>query len=195
MATVRLPAVTRILGAQGFYPQRMPEQFYLDRGSAAHKACELFDAGTLDRATVDEQISPFLVAHEKARIELNLKPLTPAVSELYIEGWPLGYAGKIDTAEWIMGWRTVVDWKCGNGSPDPTTLVQIASYRLLLAFHLQLPADRIRGASLHYHTDGTYRYNPYTQAQLDDGWHQFAAALMNYKWRRDHARLPDPKER
>ena len=189
MAKPRLPSVTRILRAQGFYPGRMPPDYYLQRGQAAHSSFELHDRGTLDHETVDERIQPFLAAHILARQELSLKPLDPPVNELFVEAWTLGFSGKLDTALWIRGKRTAVDFKTGDGGDDPTTRVQIAAYRTLLAFHLKLPITSVHGAALYYRTDGTYTFCPYTQDEMDAAWHEFAAALKTYRWRQANGRL------
>ena len=171
----RLPTVTQVLRAAGCYPSFMPPQFYLDRGTAGHKAAELTELRVLDEPTVDERIRPFLEAHKRAQLELGLKELTPPFIEKRLKA--LGFCGKPDNAKWLQGWRTVIDWKMGDGKADPATRLQISAYRVLLAEYLNMPLRRFHGGSLHYRTDGRYQWNPYTEAELDDGWHTFSAAL------------------
>lgn len=187
---IRPPSVTRVLRAQGFYSRRgLPDQFYLDRGRASHLAFELDDKGVLDESTLDERLLPFLAAHRKARVELELRDLRPPILEEYIISWPLGFAGKVDAVKWVCGWRTTLDWKNG-GTEEAATYVQVSAYRLLVAHHLGLPAENLRGASLNYMDDGTYKFHWYEEDQLDEGWHRFASALDTYQWRATRSRLP-----
>lgn len=184
--------MTRVLRAQGFHPQRgLPDQFYLDRGRAVHLACELDDKGALDEGTLDERLLPFLAAHRKARTQLDMRHLTPPIAETYVLSWAMGYAGIADAVKWVMGWRTVLDWKVGDGAEDAATYVQVSAYRPLIAEHLVLPIENLRGGSLYYRSDGTYQFNLYDEAQLDEGWHRFAAALDTYQWRMSRRRLPE----
>ena len=189
MAKVRLPSVARVLRVQGFYPARMPEQYYLDRGHVAHESFELHDKGTLVDESVDERIQPFLDAHKKAKADLNVKPLDPPINETYIEAWQLGFSGRLDTGLWIVGKRYAVDFKTGDGSGDAATVIQIAAYRTLLAYHLKLPIESVHGAALYYRTDGTYTFHPYSVDEISEGWHEFAAALRTYRWRMAQNRL------
>lgn len=67
------PRVTEILQAAGLidYSKVPPDklEFARTRGQAVHLACQLYDTGTLDTATLDPRIIPYLEAWKKYRAE------------------------------------------------------------------------------------------------------------------------------
>jgi len=132
------PRVTEIIRAVGLgkdFSQIDP--FYRDRGTACHKAIELYLKGTLDLESIDDcykgHFEGFLawweIAKGKGKIE----------SELHLENED--YQGTID----LLYGGYIYDFKCSK-SHDPVAEIQGAGYRKLVGngspfVVIQLPGD------------------------------------------------------
>ena len=90
-----LPSVTQILrGLDDFskVPARVLERAR-DRGSRVHAACNLDVLGTLDEATVDDEVAPYLAQFRRFLRESGFQP---TLSECRVYDETLWYAGTLD---------------------------------------------------------------------------------------------------
>lgn len=130
---VILPSVSEILAPvkdfSGIPPAVLEKA--RDRGTAVHKACELFDLGTLDEDDLDEQLVPYLAAWSKFMVDFK-----PDWTEIELPGYhnTLFYAGTPDRRGKQGGRgdrkRIVVDIK-GTYSLDPAVSLQLSGYDLM----------------------------------------------------------------
>lgn len=190
-ARVLTPTVTQVMRVQGLLPAPPPFRTVagaLRRGTAVHKACELDDHGVLDEQSVAPQLQPYLTAHRRAKLDLGIED--HIAIEQRLEHPLLKFRGRPDWIGWVKGRRFVIDWKSGNTTPDPATVIQLAAYAELVRVWLKL-TDVPQIMSLHYRSDGTYRSEFYTSKLQAWGWTQFHCALVNYQWRREHGRLTE----
>ena len=68
-----IPSVTRILSEMNL-AFHYADQWYLDFGTAVHKAIEFFEKGTLDESTLDQRVIPRLDAYQKFKEKHGFKP-------------------------------------------------------------------------------------------------------------------------
>ena len=90
-----LPSVTQILrGLDDFahVPARVLEKAR-DRGTRVHSACSLDVLGTLDEATVDDEVAPYLAQFRRFPRESGFMP---TLSECRVYDETLWYAGTLD---------------------------------------------------------------------------------------------------
>jgi hypothetical protein len=130
LGDTRLIGVSEAIGAAGLksFDRINPEvlEHARQRGIAVHSACHFLDEGELDRATVTEEIEPFVRAWEKFKVDTGVvfteieKPLYHATHEI---------AGRPDRIIRLNGVRGVLDIKTYKA--DRVTGVQLAAYALL----------------------------------------------------------------
>jgi hypothetical protein len=112
--------------------------FYAQRGTAVHKAVELVDKGTLDDATLDPRIAPYVRGYRKFVRESGYKPDSWEVP-LYHDG--LGFAGTIDKVGTLSGRFGILDIKTSR-SLDPAVEPQLCAYTVLWNEHYpERPAE------------------------------------------------------
>lgn len=97
-----------------------------DLGIAVHKACELFDLGTLDEASLDERIVPYLEGYK--RFMLDKLPTWHDIESIVFEE-TARYAGTLDRAGSVDGHFSIVDIKT-SVSIQPSAAVQLWAYAL-----------------------------------------------------------------
>lgn len=106
----RIPGVTEILG--GLTDLDGIQQATLDRaarrGQAAHRATELFDAGTLDYDTLAPALAPYLEAWRRFRDDTEF---VPEHIELRVFHPALRYAGTLDRIGVMRDDRWLIDIK------------------------------------------------------------------------------------
>lgn len=109
---VVVPSVTGILKSTGFIPDcQWVEDYHLEKGRYVHLACELYDLGKLDYASVDSAIEPYLQSYIRFR-ELSTNITIKAVEErVYSASW--GFAGTLDREIIINGRPAILDLKSG----------------------------------------------------------------------------------
>jgi len=89
-----LPSVTGILKHEGLTPDySMLDPFYALRGSYIHRTTELYNKGTLDEDTIDDEIQPYFEQYKKASKEF---PFDIEDIEVKLRHPVYGYAGIID---------------------------------------------------------------------------------------------------
>ena len=138
----RLPSVTAIL--KHFIPRFQCDPWYLERGTAVHKATELYDLGTLDPDSVDPQIEGYVQAWIKYREDYQFEPSSielKAYHPVYL------YAGIIDRLGVSRYGNTLLDIK--SGEPTKSDKLQIAGGYLGMM-------DAAICYPLYLHEDGTY---------------------------------------
>lgn len=124
-----VPGVSHILEAMGekgsYY--RKNTDFYMTRGTYAHKAAALDHAGELDESTVDPEIKGYLQAVRNFKRE-HMVTVLASEKSIYHEG--LDYCGTLDLVAVIArySYPFVLDLK--SGSPAPWHILQVAAYLL-----------------------------------------------------------------
>ena len=120
-----LPSVTTIIKAILPPQYEFAGEWHMQRGAATHKACELFDQGLLDWASVDPEIEPRVKAWQSFRQQ---KPMRIAANEKRLAHPKLLYAGTLDRMFGQTGDLTLCDLK---NSVTPHVRLQLAAYSIL----------------------------------------------------------------
>jgi hypothetical protein len=68
-----VPSVTQVIPSDYSHVHPRVLEKARQRGHAVHKATELYDKGTLDFATLDPQIEPYLVAWDKFKLDYEFE--------------------------------------------------------------------------------------------------------------------------
>ena len=161
-----LPSVTQIIGAAGLvdFSRVPPERLLLaqERGTAVHKACDLHDKGTLDYASLDPLVWPYLEAWVLFR---NQTGFHVDQAELPIYSIKHGYAGTFDRIGMLQD-PALIDIKTSEIISQATG-VQTAAY--LFACDeigmLGMPIKKYKRFALHLFDNGKYELEPYTNPQ------------------------------
>ena len=158
-------------------------QFWKDRGTAVHAACEMFDKGTLDGAAVDvEHVLPRLEAWEKFRHFIGGEVVK---IELPVESAKLNYCGRLDRI--LRGCRMyplddlLLDIK--SGKPQKICALQTMAYKMAL------PKQRrkVRRCSVELRADGKFDVTHFTEDDRDTvGW---MGCLWVYEWKERNGML------
>lgn len=184
---MKLPRVTTILKACGMTPDFgfMPperQQYYLDRGSAVHKACELYDSGQLDMDSIDERIKGYVEGWVKFR---NATGGKVSRMEWLVESPEWGYLGHVD--------RIMTGLALGSGGD---VLLDIKTSRSYPYSHLQTAAYALAGnlrgimrGVVSLTKRGTWAWEAHKDDSDYDDW---LACLRVYKWQVRN--LPQPPE-
>ena len=161
------PGVTEVIGSLDLQGS-MPADFYLDRGTAVHRATELLDLGTLDESTVDpEHVLGRLNAY-KAFLE-DVHPIILDVEQL-VRNPRWKYCGKLDRRLKIRGREGILDIKCG--AEEKWHRLQTMGYRLCFR-------RRMARWCLYLKDDGTYKLREHDNPS-DHG--AFLGALAIHNW-------------
>lgn len=144
-------------------------------GRHVHQAVDLFNKGTLDEATLDPFLEPYL-----AGWQLFLKQTGAGVleSERRVYHRKLNYGGTFDQ---IVAWHTLpelVDVKSGAAVPRSVG-PQTAAYRM--AYLSEDPSNQLGRARycVHLLGNGKYKLSKYTDPQ---DWTIFVSALNCWNW-------------
>jgi hypothetical protein len=158
-----VPGVTtalQVLGGYAGIPKHILDNA-ARRGTAVHRATELYDDGTLDYSTLDDEIYPYLTAWEQF---LHDKKPEIIEVETVVYHPKFGYAGTLDRGLILDGERGILDIKSCvemQRSTGPQTAAYLAARN-----------ERIEDKKLHYKKrwglqlkkDGTYEIHPYKDA-------------------------------
>lgn len=181
LGDVRLPGVTTILKVLGGY-EGIPERILrkaAERGTAVHKITELDDAGTLDYATLDDELSGYLAAWWRFKEERK-----PIILDAEVPGHhpKLLYAGTRDRRIVIGKKVGILDIK-SSYMLMPTTGPQTAAYREIWNSTAD-KADQVKHRwGLKLAKDGTYQLHEYT----DQGdFNTFVSCLNAWRWIEKH---------
>jgi len=163
------PRVTRILRGAGLVDTRWFTPESRERGRAVHLACQYLDDGDLDRASVTEEIRPYLAAYEGFCEDIIWRQW--AAIESPVKHSVLRYRG---TPDRVSDAGAVYEIK--TGAPAPWHALQLAAYAACLSGHVERWA-------VYLQADGKYKVVPY-QSRTD--WRAFQAALTIYNWKLTH---------
>jgi hypothetical protein len=147
-------------------------------GKAVHLACELDDLGTLDVATLDAALVPYLDAWRLFSVEHAVQW---ELIEAQVYNKTLRYAGTLDRFGLVKGARAVVDIK-STVALYPSVGPQLSAYAQALA---EPHANRI---AVQLKPDGTYVAKPYTDPS---DWPMFASLLTVRNWCARHRITPN----
>lgn len=167
-----VPSVTQILKPMGDYGGIPPAVLAkaAERGTAAHLATELDDAGTLDPDSISDEIRPYLEAWRAFKRERGAVILE---SEKKVYSLTHRYAGTLDRvlalddgSEWMVDIKTSKTIKAAAG---PQTAAYHAAYGLA----------HLRRAVVQLNNDGTYRFHEFTNGR---DWVVFQACLLIHRF-------------
>lgn len=182
----RLPGVTSILSVLGGYegiPKAILERAAA-RGTAVHKITELDDTGTLDYATLDDELIDYLMAWHRFKDDKK-----PEILDAEVPGYHpvLKYAGTRDRRIRIGNKVGILDIK-SSYMLMPTTGPQTAAYKEI--FNATAPkTEQVKHRwGLKLARDGTYQLHEYKDA---GDWNTFVSCLNVYRWveRHNHRKL------
>jgi len=169
--------VTSILRNSGYMPDFECDQYYLDRGTYIHRACELYRKGTLDMDSVSDALRGYLAGYiawcEQYKPRLVLSEV-PVGSRLH------GFGGRPDEVDEIDGELWLVDMK--SGSKSITHKWQTAGYAEALTEQYGLKIRK--RAALYLTEDGKYKVDPHTDVADRSEFLVFAGKLkidLKYK--------------
>lgn len=128
-----IPSVTRALDFSGLVDFQHVRRDILEHktelGQAVHRACQLYDLGTLDAATVDERINPYLRSWIGFRNATGFLPRK--IEEQHVGIINGMYCGmRLDREGVFHGQQAVLDLKIGEHQDYHG--VQLAGYAALL---------------------------------------------------------------
>jgi hypothetical protein len=157
-----VPGVTRVLGDAKILDYSGIPQHILDRaaerGKAAHLALEYLDAGTLDRATLDSELEPYVHAYEAFCIDSGFMCWS---AEKCRYNKQRGYAGRFDRTGTFGRDAAIVDFKTGVFQEGH--LVQIAG-----GYGNMFPQPRrFRHIALQLFPTGKYRVHEASPAKFE----------------------------
>jgi len=164
--------VTGALVDAGLVDVKWFTEWARDRGSAVHRAIQLFEEDDLDEESLDEAVKPFFYAYLKFKMEYQWKPIE---NEVQVWSERHEYAGTLDSYGTSAGTRAIVDYKTGQLSP--VVGVQLSGYSLALAECRGIVCTKLLGVRLV--GDGSYKIQQY---KLDPvTWY---AALNISRWKK-----------
>lgn len=176
----KIPGVTSILQGVGLIDfSKIPaniREAAINRGSVAHKTCELFALDNLDESTVHEKIAPYLTAYKKFKKE-KVKEILGVERRLVSKKYH--YAGTADqlvlTVEEkiaVVELKTSVDF-------SPANDIQVSAYMQLEKEAGTKPDERL---VVLLNDDGGYRlFKPKNSFTHD--FNIFIACLSVINWR------------
>lgn len=172
------PRVTEILDAVGLGPDlaHVPAALLEAarvRGSAVHAAIEAAVYGYLDEDELDIlEVIPRLDAWRKFVTESGYEATH---TEIELVHAPWRYRGHPDSIGWLVGKRTLIDWKNSETVQLKPASYQLAAYRAAWNHqHPQEPIDVLLVVQLK--GDGTYRVHEVSAAEVEPVW--FAAVMV-----------------
>ncbi len=174
---VVIPSVTQILAPFKSF-DGIPEAILNHKrevGTAVHYACELDVLGTLDEATVHEEVAGYLAGFRLWRAQGGFEIVE---TESYVHHPRLRYAGQLD----LIGLRTaqrdrwLIDIKTAATHSD--------LWRLQTAGYLACRADAgaLKRAVLQLMPTGKYRWHPYDRPEHAADAHAWVAAASLHHW-------------
>lgn len=182
---VIIPSVTQVLKGVGIIDFSNVPAYLLDKackfGIAAHKATELFDLKTLDEATLDINLKPYLDGWIKFIQDTGFVFET-IEKQLYSSIYR--FAGTPDRVGRIDGILTIPDVKTGF-EVSPANGIQLGGYEILVKEN-QKKKEKIRRLSVLLTDEGSYKTQEYKDK---NDLNVFLAALSVYNWRLKNGKL------
>lgn len=155
------------------------DPWYLERGTAIHKATQYFDEGCLDEETVDFQIAGYLESWKRFRKDQNYNPT-------HIE-WK--------TYHPILMVGTTIDrlplLDIKSGAPEAWHMLQIGfQWDVLKSLYYNghpFSQSYKNPMDVYLDPDGDPpKLRIYTQAEMREGFRVYSSMLYFIRWRRDH---------
>lgn len=184
-----LPGVTSILKPLSSYddvPPKILEAASI-RGTAVHLATELEDLDTLDYASLDDEMTGYLMGYQRFK-----EVMRPEFIGIEQRTWhkTLKYAGMYDRELILHGKPraklAILDLK-SCVTMMPSTGPQTAAYREAVNSHRPNKKDHaVERYGLRLGRDGTFELIPYTG---ESDWHDFLACLRMLRFRNQHHRF------
>lgn len=174
-----VPSVTQLLAPLFDFSMVREEVMALaaERGSAVHKATELFDGDDLDETSLDPRLVGYLDAWKRFRDEAKFEPFDDGIEKpLYHPIY--GYAGTPDRFGTLKGEPCTLDLKTVSRL-HAATAVQTAAYQQLGIKNGTPTSVR---ASVRLKPDGTYELKRYSSAK---DWPMFLSLLTVHNWRNE----------
>jgi len=155
-------------------------QFWLDRGTAVHAACEYNDKGTLDLSSVDDLIRPRLDAWRRFRLDIGGELIA---IEAAVEHPRLAYCGRLDRVLrdcrcWYGG-DVIVDIK--SGKPMPHCALQTMGYKMAWEAMHPRRRRRYRRCAVELRETGKYDLTWFGEDDLDQA--AWIACLTIHAWK------------
>lgn len=177
--SVSLPSVTQVIGYLNDFSMVPPET--LERachfGTAVHKATELFDLGTLDVASLDPALVPYLDAWKKFLTDTGF--VNEFVEE-QVYSRKYGYAGTVDRIGILQRHRSIIDIKSIASITSARSIsVQTAGYEQAFSEMWDENKQSFKRYALQLKGNGKYNLIPYTD--MND-FNVFLSCLNVYKW-------------
>jgi hypothetical protein len=174
---VVMPSVTQILDAYtGLeFVNRELLRRAAEFGNHVHRACDLYDTGQLDEASLDPALVPYL---DGWKAFLEDTGAVVVLSECWLASRRHGYAGTLDKLVWWGKSKRLVDVKSGTVVPR-TVGPQTSAYA---EAYTEETGERIRDRyCIHLPGDGKYRSH-----RLNDprDFPIFKSALVVHNWYR-----------
>ena len=164
-----LPSVTQVLKEAGIIDDTWYTEESRIRGSFAHEATALDDAGVLDESSVDSSLAGYLEAWRRFKRDSGMRILK---AEFRICDRVYGYAGTVDRLAVVRHQPTIPDIKTGD--PEPWHALQLAGYARCV------PGRPMR-MGVYLHDDGKYTTRTYTDPSDDAA---FLACVGVANWKR-----------
>lgn len=188
---VVVPGVTTIIEACSPMAFHFGGEQYMERGTDAHSATEIWDLHAkdparhppLDLSSLTDEIAPYMRSYL-----LWLELINPVILEVeqFVGDRSLGFAGQLDRIVRIERQTGILDIK--SGQPDPRHGLQLAAYQIgYYGINITGEPERRRRWGLYLQADGS----PARMKEYHDGrdWPVFLAMLTSYKWRSMHGCL------
>jgi len=180
------PSVTEILAAVGLDPDLSmvkPEvlAWASARGTALHRAIELYTKGTLDTDSLHPEIAGALTGYLKFVADSGHEAIASELELIDDKRWGfMGHPDRIGTHRGLDGGLAVYDWKMVASFDANYVRLQTAGYAELWNInHPDRPVAHCFG--LHLKKDGSYRLHNTSDL---DARQTFLAALTVYKAQR-----------
>lgn len=163
-----LPSVTEILQAAGLIDVAWFTVEARERGSAVHRACELYDRGILDFESLDARIEPYVRAYMAFRANRKEEKFewieTPMMDQARV------YAG---TPDRILQSKSRAVWDLKTGGEQRWHSIQLAAYVHL--FEDEFTYDRF---CIYLKNDGSYQVRQFSKSEYFEDINLFNAALV-----------------
>lgn len=126
-----VPSNTQILRATGFIDTNVwATDWHLTRGRFIHLACEYYDLGKLDIASLDPEIERYIQSYIRFRELSNNVQIVSVEERVYCSTWE--FAGTLDREILINGLPAILDLK--SGSWAKWHQIQLAGYCIAKRF-------------------------------------------------------------
>jgi len=124
----KVPSVSTIIGniLELDKQYKNMDPFYANRGTAVHRAIELYIVDNLDEESLDDEVIPFFNAYKKFS---KLTKFNPLSSEQQVFSEELWVAGTLDLIGEIQKKKVLIDIK--TGQKQKWHQIQTAGYALL----------------------------------------------------------------